>query len=104
MANPSDPNKPSGHPGWIARRTPAEQQTEPAAWEAGWYWIQAKWQGAGNPACPYCKNTTYWVGAPVVFATVTGVGGTPPMFPITCRKCGQTVLVNALVASGEALG
>ena|ERR1700691_3157307 len=93
--------RPSGHPGWINRRTPAELQATPDAWRAASDWIREKWQKDGNPTCPYCTNKTWWIGNPVVLGTVTGVGGSPPMFPITCRNCGQTVFVNALVAGDE---
>ena len=98
MATPDNNEEQIREPGWKARRTPSEEQLSPDAWAAGSNWIFQKWQGQGTPGCPYCGTHEWWVGNPVELSTVTGLGAAPPMFPVTCKNCGQTVFVNALVA------
>ncbi len=54
--------------------------------------------------CPYCQNSA-WTVDPSVVTTVEVnenktmvIGGKfQPLVPVTCRNCGNTVLVNALI-------
>ena|ERR1035438_5479503 len=106
MADPDDAEQESHgqKPGWKARRTEAERRDDPDSWEAATDWVKAKWKGKASsiPDCPYCGASEWWVGSPVVLATVTGIGSSPPLFPVTCINCGQTVFVNAILAGLES--
>lgn len=57
------------------------------------------------PKCPLCGNT-YWEASDIVFQSLefnyNGInlgGATFPFIPITCNKCGNTMIINALVAN-----
>lgn len=61
--------------------------------------INNKWKGK---QCPYCGGT--WLASDKIFELREYnngdlvIGGTPiqPVVPITCKDCGNTVLINPL--------
>jgi predicted nucleic-acid-binding Zn-ribbon protein len=55
-------------------------------------WLREKW--GTDPACPYCRHTSWEVGLPTQLAVWTG-GAVPPVFAVTCTNCGNTVFVDA---------
>ncbi|MDF9826222.1 hypothetical protein M2447_000298 [Ereboglobus sp. PH5-10] len=61
--------------------------------------LKIHWAGK---ACPYCQNA-HWVVPESIFQLIefhkdgVSLGGpVVPVIPITCKKCGNTALVNAL--------
>lgn len=57
-----------------------------------------------GPVCPLCGNSN-WTAADTVFQAIEfdykGVmlgGASMPIVPITCTQCGNTHMINALVA------
>jgi hypothetical protein len=65
-------------------------------------WLVSKW-GASKP-CVQCGNPAMAVGpspAVIINQTTTGTinfGGVYPSIAIICRNCGNTVMVNAILA------
>lgn len=57
-------------------------------------WLERKW---GERPCPYCGVVDWLVGTPLEVG-VEGDDAMSPAFPVMCGNCGQTVLVNAVVA------
>jgi hypothetical protein len=64
-------------------------------------WIEAHWRTEGvDHACEVCGNDVWEVGYPVLlyFWDPPEPGAAVPHFPITCRGCGNTKLLNAVTA------
>ncbi len=63
--------------------------------------ISDKW---GNSSCPMCKNGSFEVQEKVFqlneFKNGNLIVGGPliPIVPVTCKNCGNTILVNALIS------
>ena len=57
-------------------------------------WLQEKW---GERPCPYCDHVDWHVGTPLDLQVYPDQMMSPS-FPVMCGNCGQTALVNALVA------
>lgn len=63
--------------------------------------LNEKWQGR---SCPYCQNTQWTVDTSIVTPIEVDenknmmIGGKfQPLIPVSCRNCGNTVLVNGLI-------
>lgn len=72
-----------------ARREQRQREIERAI-----AWLEVKWKDAH---CPYCGADAFEVSAPVPLARTDGGIG-PPLIPVMCQNCGQTVFVNAYEA------
>lgn len=65
--------------------------------------LKVKW---GNRHCPMCEENN-WTVSDKIFELreyyggdmVIGTGQITPVVPIICGKCGNTVLVNALISN-----
>jgi len=65
--------------------------------------LKVKW---GDAPCPMCSHKTWDVAIAVFelreyFQGGLVVGGSTilPLIPITCQNCGNTVLINAIIAN-----
>ena len=64
-------------------------------------WLNQHWK---NTICPICQSNNWSISdTPVEIRPYTGGGmviGGPvyPLFSLTCNKCGNTLLFNAIVA------
>jgi hypothetical protein len=61
-------------------------------------WVREKW---GERPCPYCQHLEWQVGTPLEIPLASGEVMSPtmsPTFPVMCGNCGNTVLVNAILA------
>lgn len=65
-------------------------------------WLRTKWS---NSSCSQCSTNQWDIGPPMELrgfhggSLVIGGGGSlVPVLPITCLNCGNTLLVNAIVA------
>ncbi len=70
--------------------------------------LQAKWKGS---ACPLCKTGNWSVSDKVYELRefhggnmVIGSGAIVPIVPVTCDNCGNTVLVNSILAGTTQAG
>jgi hypothetical protein len=87
------------------QRTP-EQQAQVEMWERAVAWLEKRWSPGGEtPACPYCGTREWSVGVPALLLSAAGGvpgggpwGGMSPVFPVMCLHCGNTVLINAILA------
>jgi hypothetical protein len=64
-------------------------------------WIEGHWRTDGaDPACEICGKDSWEVGYPVLlyFWDPPERGAAAPHFPLTCRECGNTKFLNAIVA------
>ena len=56
-----------------------------------------------NYTCPLCSSKNWIIGNKVFFLleydkkTVNFAGATYPVIPITCPKCGNTMLINVII-------
>jgi hypothetical protein len=62
-------------------------------------WVREKW--GDDRACPYCRNTSWSV--PDEIAEIRPFGPrldsvAYPVFQVICQNCGNTVLINAVIA------
>lgn len=63
--------------------------------------LNEKWKGIN---CPYCQ-TSQWTVEPTIVTPITvdenkamQIGGEfQPLIPVSCRNCGNTVLINGLI-------
>lgn len=76
--------------GGDAEAEQATMELEEALVAAAIAWLSDQW-GIHKP-CPYCGNAEWTVGLPVRWA------GPEPIFPVTCDTCGNTALINAILA------
>ena len=58
-------------------------------------WLEERW--GADRACPYCGTRAWQVGTPLEIPLADGSAMTPA-FPVMCTFCGNTVLINAIVA------
>ena len=73
----------------------AELQLREAFIDGAISWLAAKW-GNDRP-CPYCGNPEWTVSLP--FNLLLESRNTlPPHFSAVCTNCGNTVLINAIMA------
>jgi hypothetical protein len=65
-------------------------------------WLNAKW--AGDKTCPVCRHNNWIIGGTISELRTYGGGGlflagkVYPVVVLTCSFCGNTLLVNAIVA------
>lgn len=57
-------------------------------------WLSQKW---GSRPCPYCGDFAWQVGTPLEIRLADDELMSPA-FPVMCGNCGNTVLINAVVA------
>lgn len=74
----------------------AAMELEEALVAAAIAWLSEQW--GNHKPCPYCGNAEWTVGVPTKWA------GPEPIFPVTCDRCGNTVLINAVQAGVVATG
>jgi hypothetical protein len=65
-------------------------------------WLARKWGEEAKP-CPYCGTAAWHVGTPQYIDVGFGHGEPgfstmSPTFPVMCSNCGNTVLINAVLA------
>jgi hypothetical protein len=83
-------------PGWMGVRLESEREEVERARDAAANWVREKWRGH---ACPYCGVADWWVGIPLQLPVITAPEPvSPPLFPVTCSNCGNTVFVNAIIS------
>lgn len=67
-------------------------------------WLNSQWKGPKT--CPVCHNNNWTIGEDLVeirpfqgadFIGFVG-GSVLPLFAVTCKICGHTLLFNAIVA------
>lgn len=63
-----------------------------AASERAFDWLEEQWKD-GKP-CPYCKGNQ-WGVSPSARQFVTEGESADPMYMVTCRGCGNTVLIDS---------
>lgn len=58
-------------------------------------WLESRWGRHAN--CPYCGINEWYVGPPMQFAhggpQEPSLHYAPEMFTVSCRNCGNTVLI-----------
>lgn len=78
----------------------SEEEEKQRQRDAAGRWLREKWP---NPQCPMCFARNWHVAPTAELRDFTGgdlVLGGPiiPVVPVVCTNCGNTVLVNALIA------
>lgn len=73
----------------------AEDELREALIDSAIAWLEQKW-GADNP-CPYCDNEEWTVSLPFKLLLESRVS-LQPHFSAVCTNCGNTVLINAVMA------
>ena len=75
----------------VAAREEERQQLVKAAID----WLADKWKDVD---CPYCGAGDWKVGTPLEISVGGSESSMSPAFPVMCGNCGQTTMVNAIVA------
>jgi hypothetical protein len=58
-------------------------------------WVDEHWRGV---TCPVCSTNGWDIGGDILEIFPLGAEGVYPFIPITCKTCGNTLLINTVIA------